>query len=87
MLTYRLDGEEGIAMKWENLTEAQLTRLCECRSRKSDIVPIAIAYKNESGYDSENALICALEHLCMNSQFFDLTSQEWNDAISKLDRI
>ena len=74
-------------MKWENLTEAQLTRLCECRSKKSDIVPIAIAYKNESAYDSENSLICALEHLDMNGQFFDLTSQEWDEAIRKLDRI
>ena len=64
-------------MKWDTLTSAQHDRLCDCRSLKADILPIARAYKIERGYDAEQALITALEHLDMNGQFFDLTSEEF----------
>lgn len=71
-------------MKWTTLTEAQHTRLCECRSIKADILPIAKAYKIERGYDAEQALITAIEHLDMNGQFFDLTTDEWDELQSAL---
>lgn len=71
-------------MNWDSLTQEQLMRLCECRSRKSDIVPIAKAYQINRGYSAEDALITALEHLDMNGQFFDLTDDEWNAYKNKL---
>ena len=72
-------------MKWTNLTEAQLTRLAECRSKRADIKPIAVAYMLERGYDAESALITTLEHLDANGQFFDLTTTEYRDFIDDLE--
>jgi hypothetical protein len=71
-------------MDWKNLTSEQYLRLCECRSRKADIVPIAKAYMINKGYGAEDALVSALEHLDMNGQFFDLTDDEWSDYIYEL---
>lgn len=71
-------------MKFDALTHEQYIRLCECRSRKSDIVAIARAYMLEKSYNAEDALITALEHLDMNGQFFDLTGNEWNAYKNKL---
>ena len=71
-------------MKWNNLTEQQYTRLCECRSKKSDIVPIAKAYAIEQGMGAEDALETALEHLDANGQFFDLTHTEWLEFVEKI---
>ena len=71
-------------MKWETLTSEQYNRLCECRSLKADILPIAKAYKIERGYDPEQALITALEHLDANGQFFDLASEEYMDLQNAL---
>ena len=71
-------------MNWDNLTSSQYTRLCECRSIKSDIVPIAKAYMINKGYDAENALISAFEHLDMNGQFFDPTKEEYDKYLSEL---
>ena len=71
-------------MKWNNLTEQQYLRLCECRSKKSDIVPIAKAYMLERKYDAERALETTLEHLGANSQFFDLSEDEWTDYLYAL---
>ena len=73
-------------MKWTNLTSEQYMRLCECRSHKSDIVPIAIAYMREDGQDPENALITTLEHLDANNQFFDLSDEEWARCINRLQK-
>lgn len=73
-------------MKWTNLTPEQHDRLCECRSLKSDIVPIATAYMIEKGYDADTALTTTLEHLDANGQFFDMTPDEWKNYISTLER-
>lgn len=73
-------------MTWNTLTEEQHLRLCECRSFKSDIVPIAKAYMVERNYGPETALEVTLEHLYANSQDFDLTDEEWCRAIGKLEK-
>ena len=74
-------------MNWDSLTEEQLQRLAECRSRKSDIVSIARAYMLNRDYDAETALVTTLEHLDSNSQFFDLTNDEFDSMIRKLERM
>ena len=71
-------------MKWNNLTSQQYIRLCECRSFRTDIVPIAKAYMIEKGYNAEQALEIALEHLGANNQFFELSRDEWIDYINEL---
>jgi len=71
-------------MKWTTLSTDAYNRLCNCRSAKKDIVPIAKAYMIERGYDPETAMEIALEHLGANNQFFDLTKDEWTDAINEL---
>lgn len=72
-------------MTWKSLTEDEYLRLCECRSRKADIMPIAKAYILERGYEPEQALEVTLEHLGANSQMFDLTKDEWVDGIYALE--
>lgn len=71
-------------MKWDLLTQEQYNRLCECRSRKSDIVPIARCYKVEFGISAEDALIKAFEHLDMNGQFYDPTKEEYDSMLAKI---
>lgn len=71
-------------MKWDLLTQEQLTRLAECRSRISDIVPIAKCYKVEKGVSAEDALILTLEHLDMNGQFYDPTKEEYDEMLAKI---
>ena len=66
-------------MKWDNLTADEYMRLCECRSFRTDIVPIARAYMLEKKYDAEMAIETALEHLGANNQFFDLSKDEFDD--------
>lgn len=73
-------------MTWNTLTEEQYIRLCECRSREADIVPIAFAYMTECNFDADTALLTTLEHLDANCQFFDLSQEEWNKCIDKLNR-
>lgn len=73
-------------MNWNTLTQDQHDRLCECRSKKSDIIPIAKAYMSEKGYDADTALTVTLEHLDANNQFFDLTSEDWSRMIKRLER-
>lgn len=71
-------------MRWDNLTKQQYMRLCECRSKKSDIVPIAKAYAIERGMSAGDALETTLEHLGANGQFFDLTHTEWLKFVDKI---
>lgn len=71
-------------MKWQSLTQDQLTRLAECRSIKADIVPIAKAYMLERGYDPDYALITTLEHLDANGQYYDPTRDEYNNWLYEL---
>lgn len=73
-------------MKWETLTTEQYNRLCECRSLKSDILPIATAYMYEDNRTPEDALITTLEHLDANNQFFDLSKDEWSHYLKRLER-
>lgn len=70
-------------MKWNGLTEAQGTRLAECRSIKADIVPIAKCFMIEKGYDAEQAVICTLELLDCNGQYYDPTNEEWRKWIDE----
>ena len=73
-------------MTWANLTEDQYLRLCECRSRRADILPIARAFMLERGYNAEDALVATLEHLECNSQDFDLSDGEWDMCIRVLNK-
>ena len=73
-------------MKWDLLTQEQLERLGECRSRRSDIVPIAKCYKVERGVSAELALELTLEHLGANNQFVDLTDEEYKRFIKEVEQ-
>ena len=62
-------------------------RLCACRNVKSDI-PIMVNAKwqimkerglDAKGYTKEDALISILELLDANSQYYDLTEDEYNE--------
>ena len=62
-------------------------RLCACRNVKSDI-PIMVNVKwqimkehglNAKGYTKEDALVSILELLDANSQYYDLTEDEYNE--------
>lgn len=64
-------------MKWELLSNDQYIRLCNCRSIKADIIPIAKCYKQEKNISAGDALVYTLEHLDCNGQFFDFTSEEY----------
>lgn len=71
-------------MRWTGLTEEQEMRLANCRSRKSDIVPIARCYKKEKGISSEDALILTLEHLDSNGQYFDPSKEEYDRMLCQI---
>ena len=62
-------------------------RLCACRNVKSDI-PIMVNVKwqimkerglDAKGYTKEDALVSILELLDANSQYYDLTIDEYNE--------
>ena len=62
-------------------------RLCACRNVKSDI-PIMVNVKwqimkergfDAKGYTKEDALVSILELLDANSQYYDLTEDEYNE--------
>ena len=77
------------ANKWVNLLDEHVReRLGNCASRKSDILPLAQAkwatIKNNPGYTKEEALVYVLEILDCNSQFFDLTRNEYDDIIGSI---
>ena len=77
------------AKKWTDLLEEGVhVRLAECRSRKSDIAPLAQAkwamLKNNPEYTKEDALVQVLELLDCNSQFFDLTRDEYDDILNSI---
>lgn len=51
--------------EWEkNLNDDMYIRLCECRNRKSDLVPMAKVVKKLTNKNSEDALIYILEWVC-----------------------
>ena len=72
---------------WTDMLDAHVyERLCNCCSRRSDILPLAQAkytfekFRNEE-YEKEQALAEILDHLNCNSQFFDLTREEYDDIL------
>lgn len=71
-------------MKWNILSGQQYNRLCNCKSVKADILPIAKCYMCEKNMDSEVALETALEHLGANNQFFDLDKEDWINMLYEL---
>ena len=75
--------------KWTDLLEAGVyVRLCECRSRKEDILPLAQAkwatIKSNPDYTKADALVEVLDLLDCNSQFFDLTRDEYDDILNSI---
>ena len=77
------------ARKWtEMLEEDVLNRLGNCKSRKSDILPLAqakwAALKEREGFCKEDALVCILELLDCNGQFIDLTRNEYDDILNSI---
>lgn len=69
---------------WNLLTSDEYVRLCECRSLKEDILPIARCFMVNRHKSPEDAIISTLEHLDWNNQFFDLTREERNELLTKL---
>ena len=69
---------------WDGLTSEEYNRLCDCRSLKKDILPLAKCVHNNKGYDAEQSLIYVLEHLDSNSQFFDLTNEEFDEIVRQI---
>ena len=77
--------------KWTEYLEAAVyTRLCECRNIRSDLSKLVNARwlyykeigKDTQGYTKEDALVDILDILDSNSQYIDLTQEEYN-ALSK----
>ncbi len=71
----------------DNLPEDVYNRLCNCRSRRSDIGLLAnakwaamvAAGKKEQSFTKEDALVVVLALLDSNGQFFDLSPAEYDD--------
>ena len=81
----------GIAQprKWtDTLSKDVYVRLCNCRSKKSDILPLAQArwdyIKGRQGWEKEDALVSTLELLDDNSCSFDLTCDEYDEILGKI---
>lgn len=75
--------------QWSDSLPADVwDRLCHCRSRKEDILPLAqakwsyIKAKFGDKYCKEDALVLVVEHLDSNNQDFELTREEWNDILA-----
>ena len=73
--------------RWtDNLPEDVYNRLCNCRSRRSDIETLVNvkwrsmieAGKKEQGFTKEDALVSILDLLDCNGQFFDLSQAEYD---------
>ena len=68
------------------LPEDVHARLCNCRSRRSDLEILVSAKwrkmvedgKKEQGFTREDALVCILDLLDSNGHFFDLSSGEYD---------
>ena len=71
------------------LDEHVRERLGNCVSRKSDILPLAqakwaVLKKEAGGWTPEDALVQVLELLDCNSQFFDLSREEYDGILYRL---
>lgn len=76
--------------KWTDyLSNDVYTRLANCRSTKSDLNELVNAKwrsmrehgKDKQGFTKEDALVSVLELLDSNGQYFDLTTDEYQDLI------
>lgn len=74
--------------KWtEHLNSGVYQRLCNCQTIKSDLPSLVSAKwlfyketgKDTQGFTKEDALIAILELLDCNSQYIDLTKDEYNE--------
>lgn len=75
--------------RWTDLLESDVyKRLANCKSRKTDILPLAQAkwaiMKNTPEMTKEDALISVLELLDCNSTYIDLTEDEFNDILNQI---
>ena len=77
-------------IRWtDNLQSDVYNRLCNCKSRKSDLAELVdakwasmiAAGKREQGFTKEDALIAILELLDSNGRYFDLSAEEYSDLI------
>lgn len=81
----------NVKVKWTDfLSNDVYDRLVNCKSRKSDILPIAQAkwnvFKNAPNpvLDKEDALVTALDILDMNGNYIDLTKDEYGHILSQI---
>ena len=74
--------------KWTEHLEAEVyTILCECRNLRSDLPLLVNALwlfyketgKDTQGFTKEDALVDILDQLDSNSQYIDLTHDEYNE--------
>lgn len=78
------------ATKWtDNLPSDVRGRLMNCCSTKEDILPLAqakwrILKLAGRGWQREDALISILELLDCNSQYFDLTRDEYDEILMQI---
>ena len=73
---------------WNNLQEDVLNRLAECRSKASDIVPLAKEIKRQNDVTSEDAFDYMVEWVCdWNNQFnlYDELVRNREKYIKKID--
>ena len=70
----------------DSLAQDVYQRLANCRSLKSDILPLAqakwAAIKNKKGFTKEDALVAVLELLDSNGAVFGLTQTEYDDILN-----
>jgi hypothetical protein len=76
---------------WENeLSYDMYIRLCECRNKKSDIVPMARVIKKVMNMNSKEALDYMLEWVCdWNSQIslYPKSDLAYNRMLAQLERV
>lgn len=75
--------------RWtDTLPEDVYARLCNCRSRKSDILPLAQARWNyirgRAHREKEDALVSTLELLDENGCEFALTCEEYDSILTQI---
>ena len=72
----------------DNLPTDVYSRLCACHSLKSDIVPLTQArwasIKERPGLTKEDALVDVLDLLDSNSQYCDLTREEYDNILAQI---
>ena len=72
--------------RWQDtLPDDVYERLAECKSRRSDIIPIAQAiYSHGEANSKDDAILLALEHLASNDQLFNYTEDDYRRAVRRI---